>query len=337
MQAVRRNTTALPFLSAAVLGKPFGHELDLAFLRGDLTGSDWRSEEEIHEAAVAMARGLADKVEKADASARRDFTEGAKRFLGAASLQLVDPVSPLSLQETERLLADLSQRHATLVFTDIWNPIAYDMRNWKSDGREWISQVIVDDLRKSLGFDPPSRVYIGQEYDHETSQLSVALSQNPMKVQRADGTIAELSRKTLSQFPELYGALARLNAMTGKPTPAARPDDGLASSILNFDVHFPAALSLRDSPMPEMMKAAPEMELFIAGGMYDDLLPCAVGAEMARRDLVKSSDRVRSKCYAGGHMMYDEEPQATLLSNDVRTFMRAALQGDPTRGTAVTP
>ena len=116
-----------------------------------------------------------------------------------------------------------------------------------------------------------------------------------------------------------------------------RPDDGLAASILNFDVHFPAALSLRDSPMPELMKAAPEMELFIAGGMYDDLLPCAVGAEMARRDLVKSSDRVRSKCYAGGHMMYDEESQATLLSNDVRTFMRAALQGDPTRGTAVTP
>lgn len=173
----------------------------LAFLREDLTGSDWRSEEEIHEAAVVMAHGLSGKIDKADASARRDFAEGAKRFLGASSLQLVDPVSPLTLQETGRLLADLSQRHATLVFTDIWNPIAYDMRNWKSDGREWISQVIIDDLRKSLAFDPPSRVYIGQEYDHETSQLSVALAQQPMKVQRADGTIAELSRKTLSQFP----------------------------------------------------------------------------------------------------------------------------------------
>ena len=309
----------------------------LALLRGDLKGSDWRSEEEIHEAAIAMAHRLSGKIEKADASARRDFAEGAKRFLGASSLQLVDPVSPLTLQETARLLADLSQRHATLVFTDIWNPIAYDMRNWKSDGREWISQIIVDDLRNSLGFDPPSRVYIGQEYDHETSQLSSALTQQSMKVQRADGTIAELSRKTLSQFPELYGALARLNALTGLPAPAARPDDGLAASIVNFDVHFPAALWLRDSPMPELMKAAPEMNLFIAGGMYDDLLPCAVGAEMARRDLMKSPDRVRSKCYAGGHMMYDEESQAVLLSDDVRAFMRAILQGDPARDAAVTP
>lgn len=309
----------------------------LAFLREDLTGSDWRSEEEIHEAAVVMAHGLSGKIDKADASARRDFAEGAKRFLGASSLQLVDPVSPLTLQETGRLLADLSQRHATLVFTDIWNPIAYDMRNWKSDGREWISQVIIDDLRKSLAFDPPSRVYIGQEYDHETSQLSVALAQQPMKVQRADGTIAELSRKTLSQFPELYGALARLNAMTGQSMPLARPDDGLAASIVNFDVHFPAALWLRDSPMPELMAAAPKMNLFIAGGMYDDLLPCAVGAEMARRDLVKSPDRVRSKCYAGGHMMYDEESQAGLLSDDLRAFMRAVLLGDLAPRAAVTP
>ena len=71
--------------------------------------------------------------------------------------------------------------------------------------------------------------------------------------------------------------------------------------------------------------------------MYDDLLPCAVGAEMARRDLMKSPDRVRSKCYAGGHMMYDEESQAVLLSDDVRAFMRAILQGDPARDAAVTP
>lgn len=308
-----------------------------AFRRGDLTGSDWRSEEAIHEAAVTMARSLSDKIETGDVSARRDFAEGAKRFLGASSLQLVDPVSPLTLQETARLLADLSQRHATLVFTDIWNPIAYDMRNWKSDGREWISQVIIDDLRKGLAFDPPSRVYIGQEYDHETSQLSAALAQQPMKVQRADGTIAELSRKTLNKFPELYGALARLRAMLGAPTPPARPDDGLAASIVNFDVHFPATLWLRDSPMPELMAAAPKMKLFIAGGMYDDLLPCAVGAEMARRDLVKSSDRVRSKCYAGGHMMYDEESESVLLSDDVRAFMRAVLRGDSATGAAVTP
>lgn len=125
--------------------------------------------------------------------------------------------------------------------------------------------------------------------------------------------------------------------MTGQSMPLARPDDGLAASIVNFDVHFPAALWLRDSPMPELMAAAPKMNLFIAGGMYDDLLPCAVGAEMARRDLVKSPDRVRSKCYAGGHMMYDEESQAGLLSDDLRAFMRAVLLGDLAPRAAVTP
>ena len=308
-----------------------------AFQRGDLKGADWQSEEDIHEAALAWARTLSERIDKSDVAGRQVFSDGLKRFLGYSDEQLADPASPLSPQTTIASLTELSQRHATLIFNDIWNPISYDMRNWKSDNREWISQAIVDDLRQGLDFNPQGRVYIGQEYNHAASPLAASLQKQPMKVHRADGTTVELSRETLGQFPELYGALSRLSAMLQRQIPKARPDDGLAEGIVNFDVHFNAALSLRNSPMPELMTAAPGLKLFIAGGMYDDLLPCAVGDEMARRDLKAFASRVLSKCYAGGHMMYDDEPESIALSQDVRDFIRGVLAAQDKATNAATP
>lgn len=308
-----------------------------AFQRGDLRDAAWRSEEDIHDAALTWARTLSERIETSDIAGRQIFSDGLKTFLGFSDARLADPTSSLSPRSTIASLTELSQRHATMIFSDVWNPISYDLRNWKSDNREWISQAIVDDLRQSLGFNPPGRVYIGQEYNHAASPLAASLQERAMKVHRADGTIVELSRETLSQFPELYGALSHINALLNRQMPKARPDDGLAETILNFDVHFNAALSLRDSPMPELMTAAPGLKLFIAGGIYDDLLPCAVGAEMARRDLIAFSSRVLSKCYAGGHMMYDEERISIALSADIRAFMRNTLASGGKATNAATP
>jgi len=70
-----------------------------------------------------------------------------------------------------------------------------------------------------------------------------------------------------------------------------------------------------------MMKASPDLRVFIAGGMFDGVFPCAVGDEMARRDLREFGERVQSKCYSGGHMMYGEAPVAEELSSDVRAFI----------------
>lgn len=307
-----------------------------AFRRGDLKDASWGSEDHVHDAALAWARALADSIETSDIAGRKTFHDGLKRFLGFSEERLADPASPMSPQSTMRSLAELSERHAPMVFGDVWNPISYDLRNWKSDGREWVSQAIVDDIRINLGFNPPDRIYIGQEYNHAASQVGASLRQ-PMLVHRADGTIVELSRETLSQFPELYGALSRLNNLIGRPVPTARPSDGLAETIMNFNVHFNAALWLRDSPMPELMTAAPSLKLFIAGGMYDDLLPCAVGAEMARRDLSAFASRILSKCYAGGHMMYDDESESLKLSKDVRGFIGNVLANHNDVAGAATP
>ncbi|MDP3494400.1 MAG: hypothetical protein Q8R82_14915 [Hyphomonadaceae bacterium] len=307
-----------------------------AFRRGELKDTSLQSENDAHDAALTWARALAERIEKSDIAGRQIFSDGLKRFLGFSDERIADTASSLSPQSTIASLSELSQRHATMIFADVWNPISYDLRNWKSDNREWISQAIVDDIRDNLQFNPSGRVYVGQEYDHAASRLAASLQQ-PMKIHRADGTSVELSRETLSKFPELYGAFSRLNALLGRQPPAARPADGLAETIVNFNAHFNAALSLRDSPMPELMTAAPDLKLFIAGGMYDDLLPCAVGAEMARRDLVAFSGRVLSKCYAGGHMMYDDEPQSVALSEDVRSFIRNVLAAHNEAGVTATP
>jgi hypothetical protein len=83
------------------------------------------------------------------------------------------------------------------------------------------------------------------------------------------------------------------------------------------------------SPTPaNVMAEAPELDLFVLGGVFDEVLPCAEGDEMARRDFEPFAGRVTRKCYAGGHMMYDDDTVSAELSYDVRTFLRRATQND---------
>jgi hypothetical protein len=68
------------------------------------------------------------------------------------------------------------------------------------------------------------------------------------------------------------------------------------------------------------------MRVFVADGMFDGLFPCALGKEMVLRDLAAFADRIASRCYAGGHMMYLEEDVAVKLSADIREFVSGGLQ-----------
>lgn len=306
----------------------------LSLRRGLLEDTRYTSEADIHDAAVEWADDLFEKLLANDPSARADFARGLKDFLGYSDEQIAGAETPLNPQATTASLANLSRQHATLLFQDIRNPISYDMRAWDDDGRGWISRAIIDDLRKTLGFNP-DRVYVGQEFDNRSYTQLPFVPRQPMKVTRADGSIVELTPETAHLFPELQEAMSSLPLRPG--VGPAQAEDGLALSLVNFAAHFGASLSISDSPMPELMAAAPEMEIFIAGGMYDDLVSCAVGVEMARRDLADVADRVRTKCYAGGHMMYEEEAEGAILSEDVRGFIRAVQAGDRSLGVAVTP
>ncbi len=165
--------------------------------------------------------------------------------------------------------SQLSARHAPMLFRDIETGIAYDLRKPVTDGREWVSQAIVDDLRKELGFNPPERRYIGQEYDEGPVWMPPLGGSQPMKVRRADGTVVELTPETAGLFPELKDAMKLMSnqqGITAKP-----PADGLAYSIVNMQAHFGVALSLSRSPMPALMDKAAGLQLFVAGGIYDDL------------------------------------------------------------------
>ncbi len=306
----------------------------LSLKRGLLEDPEYTSEADIHDATVEWANGLSEKLTANDRSAWKDFADGLEKFLGYSEEQIASTVMPLNPQATTASLSNLSRQHATLLFPDIRNPNSYDLRAWNDDGRGWISRAIVDDLRKTLGFNP-DRIYVGQEFDDRGYTRLPFIPRQSMKITRADGSIVELTPETAHLFPELQDTMSSLTFRPGAAP--ERPDDGLALSIVNFAAHFGASLSISDSPMPELVAAAPEMEIFVAGGMYDDLVSCAVGTEMARRDLPEAADRVRTKCYTGGHMMYEEEAEGAILSEDVRGFIRAVQAGNRSLGVAVTP
>ncbi|MFT3725599.1 MAG: hypothetical protein QM773_18675 [Hyphomonadaceae bacterium] len=302
----------------------------LAFRAGIRAGGGVGTDAEAHDAALVWSRGVLEKSRAADPEAAADLAGGLKRFFGYTDAQVAQVFAPYGPGKPGRVLAGLASQHAPMLFAHIDSTIAYDTRKPTSDNREWISQAIVDDLRKDLGLDPKDRKYVGQEFDQRPVWLPAFSGSQPMKVSRADGTVVELSPETAELlFPELKDAAG---LMTNQPGIAKAPADGLAASIVNMQAHFGVSLSISDSPMPELMEAAPKLQLFVIGGMYDDLVSCAVGEEMARRDLPDDADRIRTKCYAGGHMMYEEERVAVQLSADVRDFIKNIKSAE-----AVTP
>ena len=172
----------------------------LAFARGQRTPG-LKTEDDAHEAALVWTRGLLEKVRFGEPGAGAELIAGFQRFFGLSELEIEDRLAFRDGQGPETLLRSVSTRHAPTWFSDIESTIAYDTRQPVTDGREWVSQAIVDDLRKELGFNPPARKYYGQEYDPGAMWLPTLGGSQPMKIHRADGTVVDSRQRPPTSFP----------------------------------------------------------------------------------------------------------------------------------------
>lgn len=80
-------------------------------------------------------------------------------------------------------------------------------------------------------------------------------------------------------------------------------------------------------PLPateEAIAINPGLKVFVAAGMYDGFLPCAVGAETERQLPTNLRSSFTFHCYAGGHSMYLDDHARVELSRDVKEFIAGA-------------
>jgi len=85
-------------------------------------------------------------------------------------------------------------------------------------------------------------------------------------------------------------------------------------------------------PLRSAMEANPKLLIFVVQGMYDGILgiSCASKEEAVARTDPSLRDRVRTGCYAGGHMMYTDVGVRSEMKRDFARFIRdgmAASQG----------
>ncbi len=71
------------------------------------------------------------------------------------------------------------------------------------------------------------------------------------------------------------------------------------------------------------MIRAPKLRVWVATGMYDSLNSCP-GNDLTVAGLPKSqADRFTLRCYAGGHMMYEDARQTLIFGHDLAAFLGA--------------
>ena len=255
---------------------------------------------EVHDAALAWVLPIHEK-----STATEDFmvgwpefAKGLSRFTGISQQAILDNKLPIGSSGAPYAFNTLARRGPTALFSDISSHDSYDIRHPPDlTERAWISPAVVEDIREDLGLNL-KRDYVGLEHDTRSRVTG------PFAVLKSDGSVEHVA---------------------APPRRGDPPVDRLAKSTVG-----PLAArwtvpwrSLGETPAPHLLENAANMRVFVAGGIFDGLFPCALGDEMARRDLAAYRARVASRCYAGGHMMYFEEDVAAKLSNDVRQFLRA--------------
>jgi len=80
-------------------------------------------------------------------------------------------------------------------------------------------------------------------------------------------------------------------------------------------------------PLPataEALAINPHMKVLVAAGMYDGFQPCASGQETEAELPAELRDKIRFKCYLGGHALYEDEPARLEFSRDVETLIAGA-------------
>jgi carboxypeptidase C (cathepsin A) len=69
------------------------------------------------------------------------------------------------------------------------------------------------------------------------------------------------------------------------------------------------------------MNTAPKLRVWVAAGLYDSLNSC-IGNALTVAGLPKAqADRFTLKCYAGGHMMYEDARQTRIFGQDLAAFL----------------
>ncbi len=271
-----------------------------AFTRGALDPAVGSNVFQVHDATLAWVLPIHET-----STATEDFmagwpvfTTGLSRFTGISQQDIFDNKLPIGSSGAPYAFNTLARRGPTALFSDVSSHDRYDIRHPPGlSERVWISRAVVEDIRNDLGLSL-KRDYVGLEHD---TRIGVA---GRFAVLKPDGTVEYIP---------------------APPRPGDPPADSLAKSTVGTltERWTVPRRSLGETPVPHLLENAANMRVFIAGGIFDDIFPCALGEEMARRDLAAYSARVASRCYAGGHMMYFEEDVAAKLSADIRQFLRA--------------
>jgi carboxypeptidase C (cathepsin A) len=78
-------------------------------------------------------------------------------------------------------------------------------------------------------------------------------------------------------------------------------------------------------PLQSAMEMNPKLLVMTLVGMYDGLLSCAAREEAVARTSEHLRSRVRTHCYAGGHMYYSDRQARRESQRDFALFVRAAI------------
>ncbi|WP_157217892.1 alpha/beta fold hydrolase [Flavisphingomonas formosensis] len=81
----------------------------------------------------------------------------------------------------------------------------------------------------------------------------------------------------------------------------------------------------RGADTPEAAKAMaldPNMKMLIVDGLYDSISSCASKQEIVRRQVPALQQRIQTRCYASGHMVYYEALSRAQFSADLQAFVK---------------
>lgn len=70
----------------------------------------------------------------------------------------------------------------------------------------------------------------------------------------------------------------------------------------------------------------PELQVFVAAGLYDSLNFCIANEDRLRRMPATLADNFTMKCYESGHGIYDESSAYPQLTADIRDFISSVLR-----------
>lgn len=120
-------------------------------------------------------------------------------------------------------------------------------------------------------------------------------------------------------YPEGVGE--RWNYATKTPTPEELK---AALDAAQRDGNGPPRIG---PPLPataEALALNPRMRVLVAAGMYDGFAPCASGQETEAELPPELRDKIRFKCYQGGHALYRDEAARLEFSRDIKSFIAGA-------------